>query len=157
VGEGLLARERGDPVAARAHLSTAQQLLAGLNEPEWTATALVGLGHLAEADGDLASAEFCHRRAWRTAPGHAAALEGLACVAAARGDASATARLRGAAQWWRAARHRPASRLERLDVDRAEHRARTLLEDAGFAAEHRAGALRPHDVVAALDAAAAHR
>ena len=98
VGEGLLARERGDPVAARVHLTRAQQLLAGLHEPEWTATALVGLGHLAEADGDLASAEFSHRRAWQSAPGHAAALEGLACVAAARGDASAAARLLGAAR-----------------------------------------------------------
>ncbi|MGY1683257.1 BTAD domain-containing putative transcriptional regulator [Geodermatophilus sp. SYSU D01176] len=157
VGEGLLARQRGDPVAARAHLTRAQQLLAGRNEPEWTATALVGLGHLAEADGDLASAEFSHRRAWQTAPGHAAALEGLACVAAARGDAVAAARLLGAARWWRALRQRPASRLERLDVDRAEHRARTLLADADFDAEHRAGFSCPHDVVAALDAVAGNR
>ena len=47
----------------------AQQMLAGLNEPEWTATALVGLGHLAELTGDLDSAESFHRRAWRTHPG----------------------------------------------------------------------------------------
>jgi tetratricopeptide (TPR) repeat protein len=157
VGEGLLARERGDLAAARVHLTRAQQLLAGLNEPEWTATALTGLGQLAELDGDLDSAEFFHRRAWQTAPGHAAALEGLACVAAARGEAASAARLLGAAAEWRQLRHRPASRLERLDVDRTERRARALLGDALFAAEHRAGATHPHDVVANLDGVAAHR
>jgi hypothetical protein len=35
------------------------------------------------------------------AAGHGAALEGLAFVAAARGDASAAAHLLGAAAWWR--------------------------------------------------------
>ena len=75
VGDGLLARERGDLTAARERFTFAQQLLAGLTEPEWTAAALVGLGHVAEADGDLDSAEFFHRRAWQTVPGHAAALE----------------------------------------------------------------------------------
>jgi predicted ATPase len=54
VGEGLLARQRGDLVVARERFTYAQQLLAELNEPEWSAAALVGLGHLAEADGDLA-------------------------------------------------------------------------------------------------------
>ena len=75
VGEGLLARDRGDAAAARERLTFAQQLFSGLTEkPEWTAAVLVGLGHVAEADGDLDSAEFFHRRAWQTAPGHAAAL-----------------------------------------------------------------------------------
>ncbi|MEX5720773.1 ATP-binding protein [Geodermatophilus maliterrae] len=156
VGEGLLARERGDLGAAREHLTWAQHLLAGGNEPEWTATALVGLGHLAEAAGDLDSAASSHRRAWQTAPGHAAALEGLACLAA-RGDASAAAGLLGAATWWRDERHRPASRLERLDIERAEHRARRLLGDAAFDAAHRAGATEPHAVVGDLEGVPAHR
>ncbi|MFD2091892.1 ATP-binding protein [Blastococcus deserti] len=157
VGEGLLARERGDLAAAREHLAWAQQLLAGLNEPEWTATALVCLGHLAEADGDVDSAAFSHHQAWQTAPGHAAALEGLACVAAARGDGRAAAGLLGAATWWRSKRHRPASRLERLDIDRAEHRARALLGDAEFLMAHRVGTSRPEDALADLDRAAVHR
>ncbi|HZB51672.1 MAG TPA: BTAD domain-containing putative transcriptional regulator, partial [Mycobacteriales bacterium] len=124
VGEGLLARERGDLAATRERLIFAQQLLAGVTEPEWTAAALVGLGHVAEADGDLDSAEFFHRRAWQTVPGHAAALEALACVSVARGDSTEAARLLGAAEAWRQRRHRPADRLERADAERAERAAR---------------------------------
>jgi oxygen-independent coproporphyrinogen-3 oxidase len=132
------------PAAGRERLTFAQQLLAGLTEkPEWTAVALVGLGHVAEADGDLDSAEFFHRRAWQTAPGHAAALEGLACVAGARGDAEAAARLLGAAAAWRQRRHRPADRIERADADRAEQNARTTLGDLGFDAAYRAGHAQP--------------
>jgi predicted ATPase/DNA-binding SARP family transcriptional activator len=157
VGEGLLARERGDLASARGHLARAQRMLAGLNEPEWTATALVGLGHLAELDGDVDSAEFSHRRGWQTAAGHAAALEGLACVAAARGDGSATARLLGAAAGWRYRRHRPASRLEQVDVERAERRARALLGDATFEAARRAGQDRLDAVTGDLDGATASR
>ena len=145
VGEGLLARERGDLSAARDRFTWAQRTLAG--EPEWTATALVGLGHVAESHGDLDSAESFHRRAWQTAPGHAAALEGLACVAAARGDATEVARLLGAAARWREQRHRPASRLERLDVDRAEQQARVRLGDAAYRAAHADGAAAPDAVL----------
>jgi predicted ATPase/DNA-binding SARP family transcriptional activator len=151
VGEGLLARELGDLTAAQTHLTRAQQMLAGLNEPEWNATALVALGHLAELRGDPDSARFLHRRAWQTAPGHAAALEGLACVAVDRGDATEAARLLGAATWWRRQRHRPASRLERLDVERAEHAARAVLEDTEFEAAHDDGAAQPHAVVGDVD------
>jgi predicted ATPase/DNA-binding SARP family transcriptional activator len=157
VGEGLLARELDDLRAAQAHFTRAQRMLAGLNEPDWIATALVGLGHLAELNGDLDSAEFSHRRAWQTNPGHPAALEGLACVAAARGEAPKTARLLGAATWWRRQRHRPASRLERLDVERSERRARALLGDAGFEAAHQAGAAAPDAVVDHLDGVTVNR
>jgi hypothetical protein len=157
VGEGLLARERGDLLAARERFTAARQLLAGLNEPEWTAAALVGLGHLAELSGDLDSAAFSHRRAWQTAPGHAAALEGLACVAAAREDAVAAARLLGAAAQWRRRRHRPASRLEQADVRRAERPARALLGEDDFDAAYRAGAAQPHAEVDHLEGAPASR
>jgi tetratricopeptide (TPR) repeat protein len=157
VGEGLLARERGDLAAARERFTAAQQLLAGLTEPEWTAAALVGLGHVAEADGDLDTAASSHRRAWHTAPGHAAALEGLACVAAARGDAAEAARLLGAAASWRRRGHRPASRLERADADEAEHRARAALGEADFADAYRAGVDRPDAVVDDLDCVPARR
>jgi predicted ATPase/DNA-binding SARP family transcriptional activator len=147
VGEGLLARERGDLAAARESLAFAQQLLAGVTEPEWTAAALVALGHVAEVDGGLDSAEFFHRRAWQTAPGHAAALEGLACVAAARGDAEAAAGLLGAAAAWRRRRHRPAGRLERADANRAEASACAALGDSGFDAAYRAGQAEPDAVL----------
>jgi len=157
VGEGLLARDRSDLATARERLTFAQELLAGLTEPEWTAAALVGLGHVAEADGDLDSAEFFHRRAWQTAPGHAAALEGLACVAAARGDAEAAARLLGAAASWRQKRHRPAGRLERADAERAARRACTLLGEDAFDAAHHAGATRPDAVAGELEGLAAQR
>jgi tetratricopeptide (TPR) repeat protein len=144
VGEGLLARELGDLAAARERFTTAQQLLAGLSEkPEWAAATLVGLGHLAAADGDLDSAEFFHRRAWQTAPGHAAALEGLACVSVARGHSTDAARLLGAAEAWRQRRHRPADRLERADVERAERAARAVLGDVEFDLRYRMDAARP--------------
>jgi predicted ATPase/DNA-binding SARP family transcriptional activator len=147
VGEGLLARDRGDVPAARQHFTRAQELLAGLTEPEWIGAVLVGLGHLAEAEGDLDSAEFFHRRAWQTTPGHAAALEGVACVAAARGDAAAAARLLGAAASWRQRRHRPSSRLERADAERAGHAARTALGEAGFDAAFEGGTASPDAVL----------
>ncbi|HLM08045.1 MAG TPA: hypothetical protein VK402_22950, partial [Blastococcus sp.] len=155
VGEGLLARELGDPGLAAAHLTRALTMLAG--EPEWTATALIGLGHLAETSGDLDGAESFHRRAWETARGRAGALEGLACVAAARGDASAAARLLGAAARWREVRHRPATRLELADAGRAEHRARELLGADRFLAEHRAGAEDPDAAVRSLEAVGSRR
>jgi predicted ATPase/DNA-binding SARP family transcriptional activator len=147
VGDGLLARELGDVEAAREHFTFAQRLLAGFTEPEWTAAALVGLGHVAEARGDLDSAEFFHRRAWQTAVGHAAALEGLACVAVARGDGAEAARLLGAAEAWRRRRHRPANRLERVDAERAEQTGRAVLGDGAFAEAHRAGMARPEAVL----------
>ena len=147
VGEGLLARDAGDLTAARERLTAAQELLAGLNEPDWLAVALVGLGHLAAADGDLDGAAFLHRRAWQTAPGHPAALEGLACVSAARGDATEAAGLLGAAEAWRRRRHRPAHRLERADAERAEHDARTVLGDEEFARAHEEGAGHPETVL----------
>jgi hypothetical protein len=131
--------------------------LAGLSEPEWTAAALVGLGHLAAADQDFDSAEFFHWRAWQTAQGHAAALEGLACVAVGRGDAQDAARLLGAAASWRQQRNRPASRLERADAQRAQHRARVALGDAEFAEAYRAGAARPDAVLDEPDRAPARR
>ncbi|HEX2072817.1 MAG TPA: BTAD domain-containing putative transcriptional regulator [Geodermatophilus sp.] len=147
IGEGLLARERGDLAEARDLLTRAHRMLAGQNEPEWRAAALVGLGSVAELSGDLDSAELLHRQAWRAAPGQAAALEGLACVAAARGEGLRAARLLGAAAAERDRRHRSRTRLEGLDADRAERRARALLGDEAFEAASRTGAAEPPAVV----------
>ena len=157
VGEGLLARAQGHLAEAHERLAVAQRMLAGQDEPEWSATTLIGLGHLAELSGDLDSAEFSHRRAWQTAPGQAAALEGLACVAAARGEAQHAARLLGAASWWRGKRHRPLSRLDLVDVERATGTARALLGDGVFESVYRNGTAEPHTVVADPDTVAARR
>jgi predicted ATPase/DNA-binding SARP family transcriptional activator len=156
IGEGLLARERGDLTAAHERLTLARRLLAGHDEPEWTATALVGLGHLAELSGDFDSAESAHRRAWQTAPGQAAALEGLACVSAARGDARHAARLLGAASWWREKRHSTVLRVDLVEIERATGKARALLGDDAFQSAYRSGTDEPHSVVG-QDTVAAHR
>jgi hypothetical protein len=96
---------------------------------------MTGLGFVAELSGDLAAAEHHHRQAWQltVAAGHvgagagAVAIEGLACIAAARGDGQSAAALLATAARWRAERHRPASPLEQYDIDRAADRARVLL------------------------------
>ncbi len=59
--------------------------------------------------------------------------------------------LLGAAAGWREKRHRPASRLERVDAERAERRARALIDDAAFEAAHRTGMQEPHAVVRDLE------
>ena len=155
VGEGLLARDRGEMVLAQEHLDRALQLLAGQHEPEWSATALVALGHLAESSGDLDKADALHRRAWQAQPGRAAALEGLACVAAARGDGSSAARLLGAASWWREARHRPATRLETADRARAEAASIDQLGEEAFQSAFAEGLASPEVVVREVGGVAA--
>jgi branched-chain amino acid transport system ATP-binding protein len=109
------------------------------------ALALIGTG----STGWLPWGAFAHRRALHIDPGHAAALEGLACVAAAADEADTAARLLGAAATWRSNRYRPACRLERHDRDRAERAARTTLGDAAFDAAYRVGAAQPHAVASA--------
>ena len=94
----------------------------------------------------MTPSEFFHRRAWQTVPGHAAALEGLACVSAARGDTTEAARLLGAAEAWRRGRHRPANRLERADAERAAQAARAVLGVSEFDAAYRAGQAEPDAV-----------
>ena len=66
-------------------------------------------------------------------------------------------RLLGAAARWREKRHRAASRLERVDAERAEHRARGLLDETEFERAYCAGAAQPDAALADLEAAAAHR
>ena len=68
-----------------------------------------------------------HRSAWQAAArapaagarAGATALEGLAGVAAARGDGARAAELLGTAARWRQWRHQPALRREQHDIDRA--------------------------------------
>ena len=156
LGQATTHRHRGDLDEARRLYTWAQLLLAGQDKPDWTASALSGLGHVAELSGDLDTAEFSHRRAWQAARGPAAAgpaaaaLEGLACVAAARGRADTAAGLLGAAAHWRTRRRRPASSLEAHDIDRATRRARDLLGDTLFGTCYQAALDQPHDVLSDL-------
>ncbi len=136
LGEGLLARQRGDHDGARRHYAIARRL-AG-SQPDWTAAAWSGLAFVAEQEGDLAGAEELHVRAARLAGetgvprAVATALEGLACVAVARGDAGSAATLLGTAQRCRGAGHSPPTPAEQLDIDRASGSARAVLGDEAF-------------------------
>jgi predicted ATPase/DNA-binding SARP family transcriptional activator len=140
LGEGDLARERGDPAAATRHYNAALSLLAGQGAPEWEAAALNGLGFVAAVTADLDSAEGHHRSALQAAArspaagarAGAAALEGLADTAAARGDAGRAANLLGTAARWRQWKHQPAWRTEQQVIDRATTRARGLLGDHAY-------------------------
>jgi tetratricopeptide (TPR) repeat protein len=57
LGEGVLARRRGDLVSARREYTAALRLIGGQEKPDWTAAALAGLGFVAELSGDLDHAE----------------------------------------------------------------------------------------------------
>jgi tetratricopeptide (TPR) repeat protein len=146
LGEGMLARYRGDPTAAHHHFSAALGMLAAPEVRDWAAAATSGLGFVAESAGDLAAVERLHRQAVQlaTSAGHvgaaarAVAMEGLACVAAARGDGQTAAALLGTAARWRVEAHRPATPLEQHDIDRAADRARALLGPDAYAAAENA-------------------
>jgi predicted ATPase/DNA-binding SARP family transcriptional activator len=155
LGEGLLGRVRGNHADAQRHFTEALRMLTTPETGDWAAAAMTGLGYIAELTGDLDAAERQHRQAWRAATdaglvgngAAAAALEGLACVAAARDDGVTAARLLGAAARWRDERGRPASPMEQADIDRAADRARTLIgEEAYGNAWHQAD----EDVLAGL-------
>jgi tetratricopeptide (TPR) repeat protein len=147
LGEGHLARERGELDTAARHYQETLQLLTGQGTPEWEAAALVGLGFVAELSGDLDAAEAYHRSAWQAAAQSvtaaagvaAAALEGLACAAAARGDGETAADLLGTAARWRHWHHRPALGTEQHDIDRAVAGARALLGEHAYRAVYARG------------------
>jgi predicted ATPase/DNA-binding SARP family transcriptional activator/tetratricopeptide (TPR) repeat protein len=153
LGEGLLARYRDDLTAAQRHFSAALGMLAAPEVRDWAAAATSGLGFLAESAGDLAAAERQHQQALQLATdaGHvgaaarAVAMEGLACVAAARGDAPTAATLLGTAARWRADARRPATPLEQHDIDRAADRARALLDPDAYAAAEQAVLTPPQE------------
>ena len=99
-----------------------------------------------------------HRAAWQAAArapaagarAGATALEGLAWVAAARGDGTRAARLLGTAARWRRLRHQPALRTERRDADRAAAAARDLLGEPAYTQAHAHGLQVPPDAIVDL-------
>jgi predicted ATPase/DNA-binding SARP family transcriptional activator/tetratricopeptide (TPR) repeat protein len=155
LGIGLLARLRGDLPDAARRLADALDGVTGSAGTDWAAIAGAGLGFVAEASGRLDAAEEHHRAAWELGldagrAGDAAvavAIDGLACVAAARDDGSAAVALLARAARWRAERRRPAAPLERRDIDRAVDRVRSLLGadryTAAFDAAYAAGTPAP--------------
>jgi hypothetical protein len=155
LGEGLLARHRGDFTDAQRHFTDALGMLAAPEVRDWAAAATSGLGFVAELSGDLTTAEHRHRQAYQMATdaGHvaaaarAAAVEGMACVAAARGDGQTAATLLGTAARWRSDAHRPATPLEQHDIARAAERARTLLGPAAYEAAWAAALTQPRDLL----------
>jgi predicted ATPase len=157
LGEGLLARQHDDLAAAEGHYKRALGLLSGQDKPDWTAAALTGLGFVAELSGDLDAAASYHQRALTAAAQSAAAagaeagaLEGLACVAAARGDGAAAAQLLGTAARRRAERHWPASAAEAQDVQRAAARSRALLGEEGYQAAYATASTQPDKLLVHL-------
>jgi predicted ATPase/DNA-binding SARP family transcriptional activator len=126
--EGLLARLRGRHTDAGRHFARALDLL--------------GAQH--------------HRQAWQIATqagpagvgAAAAAVEGLACVAAARADAPTAAALLATASRWRTDLSRPASPTEQADIDRAGRRARDLLGNETYEGII-AAAVDPHELLTA--------
>jgi tetratricopeptide (TPR) repeat protein len=140
LGEGHLARDRGDLTAAARHYARSRRLLTGQTTPEWEAAALNGLGSAAALDGDLDAADAYHRSAWQAATqspaagarAAAIALEGLAGVAAARGDGARAAELLGTAARWRQWRHQPTLRREQHDINHATTHTRDLLGEPAY-------------------------
>jgi predicted ATPase/DNA-binding SARP family transcriptional activator len=160
LGEGMLARRRGDLTGAERHFSQALRMLAAPEVRDWAAAATSGLGFVAELSGDLATAERHHQGAYLLvrdighigAAARAVAVEGLACVAAARGDGQIAATLLGTAAHWRAEAHRPATPLERHDIDRAADNARAMVGGAAYERARTAALTEPQTMLIAREA-----
>jgi predicted ATPase/DNA-binding SARP family transcriptional activator len=124
VGFGHLARRAGRLEEAEAAFADGARLLRGVGSMPYLAWALSGRGYVRELMGDLDTAEECHREVqaiWRALPDPnigALALEGLAGVALARGDAEQGARLLGEARELRTCHHRPVGPLDAPDLER---------------------------------------
>jgi predicted ATPase/DNA-binding SARP family transcriptional activator len=127
LGQGDLASLRGDSDRARDHYTAALSRIAETETPDWAAMALVGLGRLDLEHGDLDTAHRRYTQAWQlvssgTAPTHraaATALEGLAAVAAARGQQRAAGELLTTAVTWRQEHSWIATPLELRDLEAA--------------------------------------
>jgi tetratricopeptide (TPR) repeat protein len=131
LGQGHLGQLRGDAAEASQCYHAALSRMSASETPDWVATALNGLGQLASEQGDIETAYRSHREALRltssggqpTHPAAAAALEGLAAVAASRHLFRAARRLLGTAAAWRQTSGWPASPL---DLRSSEPVARSL-------------------------------
>ena len=154
-GEGHLARDRGDLGTAARRYDQSRRWLIGQATPEWAAAALNGLGFTAALRANLDDAAAYHRSAWQVAAhspaagarAAATALEGLAGVAAIRGDGSRAAELLGTAARWRQWRHQPPLRREQHDIDRATAHARDLFGEPAYRQAYTRGLQPPPGAV----------
>jgi predicted ATPase/DNA-binding SARP family transcriptional activator len=137
-GLALAARRQGDYGRARELL---REVLSFYREAARTAElaySLAHLGYVEELRGDLDAALACHTESLRLSADRpdgaltALALEGLACVAAARRQPRRAAVLLGAAQSLRGRTGSPLPAGERADVDRAAGTAAGALGTQDF-------------------------
>ena len=138
-GLAMAARRQGDYERARElQLAALSFFREAARTPE-LAYSLAALGYVEELRGDLDAAEACHQESLRLtrdqpdAAPVALALEGLACVAAARRQARRAAVLLGAAESLRERTGTPLTAQERADVERATGAAAGQLGAAAFA------------------------
>lgn len=152
-GLGDLERAGGDLSSARERYTAALNLVSEgpVGATEARTRALVGLGWVAVDEGDPAAGRATHRAAFELAyrrqlrPAAAAAVEGLAGVAAACGDAERAAKLLGAAETLRGLRSEGDGAVARLVVE-----TRSALGESSFLAAYREGRECTPDKVAAL-------
>jgi ATP/maltotriose-dependent transcriptional regulator MalT len=149
MGLANIARRRGDPASAMAHVEEGLALERSSKTPLMRTSLLVARGYTADLAGDSGLALASQREGLVVALGLggpraiANAVEGLAGALALHGDAHTAARLLGAADSMRRRSGGAMPAAERFDVDRAERRARTALGDAAFLAAFEAGATEP--------------
>ena len=127
IGQGHLARLRGDTCEAADRYQTALNWIKEADTPDWAATALTGLGHIAleQGDPDAAHSHYAHALQLVTVdnepryPAAAAALEGLARLSASRGLERTTRALLRRAAHYRRTQAVPPTPLERQDLETA--------------------------------------
>jgi predicted ATPase/DNA-binding SARP family transcriptional activator len=137
-GQALAARRQGDYERARDLYLQALSYYRETARPPELAYSLVALGYVEELRDDLDAAEACHQESLRLAQDLsdaapvALALEGLACVAAARRQPRRAAILLGAAAALRERTGTPLLPQDRGDVDRAAGPAAAALGTQDF-------------------------
>jgi predicted ATPase/DNA-binding SARP family transcriptional activator len=147
MGLSNIARRRGEPAEALAHIDEALSLPRSRAVPLMHTSLLVARGYCADLAGDANAALAAQEEALTVALSLGAtritanAVEGLAGALALAGQAEVAARLLGAADALRRRSGGPMPAAERFDVDRAERRAREIMGDQGFDAAFAAGAI----------------
>jgi tetratricopeptide (TPR) repeat protein len=137
-GLARAARRQGRHDQARELLQRALAFYRDAGFPAETANTLASLGFVEELSGNLDAAEAFHHESLRLARSltdqqpAAVALEGLACVAAARHEPAQAAALLGTAESIRARAGTPLPPRERTDVDRATDAALSALGSDAF-------------------------
>jgi tetratricopeptide (TPR) repeat protein len=140
-----LAVRRGDVAKARTMYEEILAYYRHAGIEDQVAPTLTRLGYLAQRDGNLTQAHTCHLESLQVAAdlrhpaATASALEGLASVAVADGDADRAARLLGGAAALRERADVPVPEADSADVRQALERTRAVLNGDAFQAAFQAG------------------